>query len=259
MGRFTGKVALITGAARGIGRGIALRLAREGASVLVNDFGNMDLAEETAAAITAIGAAPDGVGQRGIAYKCDVSDHDAMERMFEETLRLFGRLDVAVANAAYSRRGTILEMKWEDVKRAVEVIQYGTYNVCQFAAQRMVKQGQGGKILVISSLQGENAYAGSTPYNMAKAGIIHLVQTMSIELAQYHINVNVINPGWIDTPGERNHFSEEQIQNGAADMPWGRLGTPEDIAAAAAYLCSDEADYVTGATLRVDGALKFKR
>ena len=259
MARFSGKVALVTGAARGIGRAIALRLAREGASVLVNDYANMDLAEQTAAEITALGAGPGGEGQAGLAYRCDVSDRPAMEAMFEAAVARFGRIDIAVANAAYSRRGTVLEMKFEDLKRTVEVIAYGTYTVGQLAARQMVKQGGGGKILVISSIQGENPYPNSTPYNLAKAGIIHLVSTMSIELAPHHINVNVINPGWIDTPGERNHFSEQEIRDGAADMPWGRLGTPDDIAAAAAFLCSDEADYITGASLRVDGALKHKR
>ncbi|MBX7213110.1 MAG: SDR family oxidoreductase [Thermoflexales bacterium] len=259
MARFSGKVALVTGAARGIGRGIAMRLAREGASVLVNDFANMDLAEQTASEISQLGSGPGGEGQRGLAYRCDVSDRAAMEAMFATAIQHFGHLDIAVANAAYSRRGTITELRWEDVRRTVEVIAFGTYTVCQLAAQRMVAQGGGGKILVISSLQGENAYPESTPYNLAKAGIIHLVSTMSIELARHHINVNVINPGWIDTPGERNHFTDEEIRNGGAQMPWGRLGTPEDIAAAAAFLCSDEADYISGAALRVDGALKHKK
>lgn len=259
MARFSGKVALITGAARGIGRGIALRMAREGASVLVNDYANMDLAEQTASEITALGKAPGGEGQSGLAYNCDVTDRAGMEAMYAAAVARFGRIDIAVANAGYSRRGSIVDLAWEDVKRTVDVVAMGTYTVCQLAAQQMVKQGGGGKILVISSIQGENPYPFSTPYNLAKAGIIHLVSTMSIELASRHINVNVINPGWIDTPGERRHFTEQQIRDGAADMPWGRLGTPDDIAAAAAFLCSDEADYISGASLRVDGALKHKR
>ena len=152
MGRFSGKVALVTGAARGIGRGIAMRFAREGASVLVNDFANMDLAEQTAAEITALGAGPGGEGQTGFAYRCDVSDRPAMEAMFEAAVARFGRIDIAVANAAYSRRNTLLDMKFEDLKRTVEVIAFGTYTVGQLAAQQMVKQGGGGKILVISSI-----------------------------------------------------------------------------------------------------------
>lgn len=254
MKRLEGKVALVTGAGRGIGRGIAMRFAREGASVLVNDFHNMELARRTAADIEALGE-----GQRAAAWECDVSDRNAVERMVAEAVRIFDKLDIAVANAAFSKRSAFLDVRWEDAMRTAEVGQFGVFHTCQFAARQMVKQGSGGKIIIISSLQGESPYPNSTPYNMAKAAVIHLAQSMAVELAPHHINVNAINPGWIDTPGERGHFTEQQIRDGAGDMPWGRLGTPDDIGAAAAFLASADADYVTGIALRVDGGLKFKQ
>ena len=112
-----------------------------------------------------------------------------------------------------------------------------------------------GKIVVISSVHEEMAFALSSAYNMAKAAVSHLARTMAIELAPQRVNVNVVNPGWIDTLGERKYFSEEQLREGGKRIPWGRIGIPEDIGKAVAYLASDDADYVTGSVLRVDGGL----
>jgi glucose 1-dehydrogenase len=117
----------------------------------------------------------------------------------------------------------------------------------------MVRQGDGGKIVIIGSVHYDMAPANSAAYNMAKAAVNHLARTLSVELAPHRINVNVINPGWIDTPGERNFASEAELQRSGRRIPWGRLGKPEDIAKAVAFLCSDDAEYITGATLRVDG------
>jgi glucose 1-dehydrogenase len=141
--------------------------------------------------------------------------------------------------------------------RTIEVSQFGVFHTCQFAAQQMVRQEQRGrskgKIIVISSIHAELAVPTSGAYNMAKAAINHLVSTMAAELFDQHINVNTINPGWIDTPGERNFATEEEIREGANRLPWKRLGTIEDIGQAVVYLASDAADYVTGTMLRVDG------
>ncbi len=139
----------------------------------------------------------------------------------------------------------------------IEVSQFGVFHTCQFAARQMIKQEQqgrsAGKIVIISSIHAELPVPTSAPYNMAKAAINHFGETLAAELTPYHINVNIINPGWIDTPGERRLATEEEIQAGAKRLPWKRLGTSEDIGKAVAYLTSDDADYVTGATLRVDG------
>ena len=246
--RFTGQVAIVTGAARGIGRAIALRLAREGASVVVNDLPGTDDAAETAAEITALGG-----GRRGIAIAADVADRAAMERLFDAAWQEFGRLDVAVANAASSLRKPVVDCTVEEVRRVIEVTQLGTFHTCQLAARRMLAEGRGGRIVLIGSVHAQRPYARAAAYNMSKAAIAHLAATMAVELAGDRIAVNVIDPGWIDTPGERKLFTEEQIQADGPRLPWGRIGTPDDVAAAAAFLASAEADYVTGAVLRVDG------
>lgn len=246
-----GRVALVTGASRGIGRGIAEALAAAGADVVVNYRSHADEAAAVAATVEAHGG-------RALVWQADVADRAAQARMFEAALAEFGRLDIAVANAAFSIREPVVEAKWENVLRTLEVTQFGVFHTCQFAAQQMVKQQpQGrrsaGKIIVISSIHQELGFANSAAYNMAKAAVNHLVRTMARELVANRINVNVINPGWIDTPGERVFATEEEIREGAKQMPWKRLGTIEDIGQAALYLASDAADYVTGSTLRVDG------
>ena len=250
MGQFQGKVAIVTGASRGIGRGCALALAEQGADVVVNYRSHPEEAQEVAAQI-------ESMGQRALIWQADVGKREAVEEMFAGAVAHFGRIDIAVANAAMSIREPVLTAKWENVLRTLEVSQFGVFHTCQLAAQQMVRQEQrgrsAGKIIVISSIHAELAFPNSSAYNMAKAAINHLVSTMSAELTDYHINVNVINPGWIDTPGERNFATEEEIQQGAKRLPWKRLGTLEDIGQAVVYLASDAADYVTGTMLRVDG------
>jgi glucose 1-dehydrogenase len=243
-------VALVTGASRGIGRGIALRLAAEGADVVVNYRSHPEEAEEVAGQIAEY-------GRRALICRADVADRQAVEQMFARARAELGRLDIAVANAALSNRETVVEAKWENVQRTIEVSQFGVFHTCQFSAQQMVRQGTGGKIIIISSIHAEIAVPGSAAYNMSKAAINHLCGTMAAELASHHINVNVINPGWIDTPGERKFANDEQLREGAKRIPWKRLGTPEDIAGVVAFLASDDADYVTGAMLRVDGGFKL--
>ncbi len=249
-GRFKGKIALITGGSQGIGRGIAVSLAEEGASIIINYRSNLKEAEETAAMIEAM-------GQEYLICQADVSDREAVRAMFDQSVEKFGRLDVVVANAAYSQRELVVDAKWENVLKTIEVSQFGVFHTCQFAAQQMIKQEIlskcRGKIIIISSILAELAPPANGAYNMAKAAINHLGETMAAELAESYINVNMINPGWIDTPGERKYTSDEEILAGAKNIPWKRLGTTEDMGKAVAYLASDDADYVTGATLRVDG------
>jgi len=250
MKRFDGKVVLVTGASLGIGRGIALCLAEEGANVMVNYRSHRDEAE---AVVTAI----EEMGGQALSWQADVSDRDAVEAMIKEVVQHFGRLDVVVANAAHSTREPILEAKWENIQSTVNVTQFGVFHTCQLAAQQMAKQSLNGrsrgKIVIISSIHEEMGFPLSSGYNMSKAAINHLARTMAAELAQLRINVNVVNPGWIDTPGERQYFSEEEIQAAGKRIPWGRIGVPDDIGKAVAYLASDDADYATGSVLRVDG------
>ena len=241
---------MITGASRGIGRGIALCLAAEGADVVVNYRTHPDEAREVVKEIS-------DMGRRALAVQADVAQHEAVAAMISTTVEAFGRLDIAVANAAMSIREPVLEADWENVQRVSQVSQFGVFHTCQLAARQMVAQAEsgagGGKIVIISSILEEMPAPNSAAYSMAKAAINHLGRTMAVELAPFHINVNMVNPGWIDTPGERRFASEEQLREGGKRIPWGRLGTPEDIGKAVAFLVSDDADYITGATLRVDG------
>ncbi len=246
MTRFAGKVALVTGAGRGIGRGIALRLAQEGADLVINDRAQSEDAQDVAAAITAL-------GRRVLVVAADVGERSAVEQLFAQAIAHFGRLDLIVANAGLSYRQPFIEQAWADALRTMEVCQFGVAHTCQLAAQQLVRQGDGGKIVIIGSVHYDMAPANSAAYNMAKAAVNHLARTLAVELAPHRINVNVVNPGWIDTPGERNFASEAEMQRSGRRIPWGRLGKPDDIAKAVAFLCSDDAEYITGAALRVDG------
>lgn len=256
MQRLTGKIALVTGAARGIGQGIALCLAEEGADVLVNDlpaasFAGQPDANDTVQQI-------ERLGRRALAHAADVSDRAQVAAMFAAAAQQFGRIDIVVANAAMSIREPTLSAEWNHVQRTIEVAQFGVYHTCQAAARQMVAQGGGGKIIIIGSVLADMPMPHSAPYNMAKAAINHLARTLAIELAEHRINVNVINPGFIDTPGERAFASETQIAELGASLPWGRAGTPHDIGRAVAFLASDDADYITGSALVVDGGFRLR-
>jgi glucose 1-dehydrogenase len=168
-------------------------------------------------------------------------------------------VDIVVANAALSIRGAFLELSVEDVARTWDVSLWGVFHACQAGARAMVPRGRGGKIVVISSVMSFMPFAHSVPYNTAKAGINHMAYTIATELAPYRINVNVIEPGWTDTPGERRFTDDETLYAAGRQLPWGRLGTIEDVGEACAFLCSDAADYITGANLRVDGGFWLPR
>ncbi len=240
------KVAVITGASRGIGRACALALAAEGANVTVNFRSHGDEAEEVARQIR-------NMGRQALVVQADVGKREEVQRLVESTVATFGRLDLVIANAYATKQLPVIELEWPDVQRTTDVTLFGVWHVCQFGAQQMVKQGDGGKILIIGSVHAHIPVPNCAPYNMSKAAVNHFARTLAAELAPYRINVNVINPGWIDTPGERTLATEEEIQEGAKKIPWGRLGRPDEIAQAAVFLLSDAADYITGSALLVDG------
>jgi glucose 1-dehydrogenase len=227
-----------------------LALAADGANVVINDVGHMEEA-------TAVAAEIEAMGQEALVWLADVSDRTAVAEMVAATVNHFGRLDIAVANAAVSVRQLVVEAEWSDVLRTIEVAQFGVFHTCQMAVQQMAKQELNGrsrgKIVMIGSVHQELAVPRSAAYNMSKAAINHLARTMAAELAGQRINVNVVNPGWIETPGELVYYTPEAIAQAGKRIPWGRIGQPEDIAQAVAFLASDAADYVTGAALRVDG------
>ena len=247
----TGKIALITGAGRGIGKGCALQLARNGADLVINDRpGSSDL-EATANEIRSL-------GRSCHAIEGDLFSRPGCERLVQAALESVARIDILISNPAYSRRGTFLEYAPEEFERTINGTLTSGFHMSQLLARHMVSRGGGGKIVFISSVQAEMPISLCAPYGAAKAGLNHMMRSIAVELAPHRINVNAIEPGWIDTPGERIAFSEETIATEGQLLPWGRLGLPEDIGNAAAFLVSDEADYITATVLPVDGCFRFK-
>jgi glucose 1-dehydrogenase len=175
--------------------------------------------------------------------------------MIEETVDQLGRIDIVVANAAVSVRKPFLELEEEEATRVFGVSFWGVFHVTQYGARQMVAQGEGGSIVVISSIHARLPVKNSLPYNTAKAAINHMSRTMANELTQHRIRVNVVEPGLTDTPGERRYTTEEELAARGKGLPLGRIGTIEDIGSGVAYLVSDEASYVTGAILIIDGGL----
>lgn len=244
----TGKTALITGASRGIGRGCAEALARSGADVAINFRSHPEEAEEVAEVVR-------GFGRKAVLLQADVSDCQAVEEMVAETVRQLGRLDCFVSNAAYSDRQRMLDADLEGFRRTIDVTMWGAFYGVRASAAQMVEQGDGGSIVVVSSPHANMAIPTSMAYNMSKAAIDHMARTAAIELAASRVRVNIVHPGWIDTPGERKFFTEEQLAQGATKLPWGRLGQPDEIGRAICFLCSEAADYMTGGTLTIDGGV----
>ena len=245
------KVALITGSSRGIGRGCALEMARQGANIIVNYHSHPEDAEEVAGQVR-------NLGQEVLVCGADVSQRPAVDRMVEEAIGRFGHLDILVCNSYYSRREPFLELSIEGMQRTLDVSLWGVFHAAQAGARQMKAQGNGGSILFISSVLARIPKPTSLAYNTAKAGIEHMAATIAAELAADRIRVNVIEPGWTDTPGERQFATEEELQEEGQKLPWGRLGTSEEIGKAATFLCSDAADYITGAVLKVDGGYSLQ-
>jgi glucose 1-dehydrogenase len=249
--RHSGKLALVTGAGRGIGKGCALELARDGADLVINDRpGSSDLAQ-TASAIRAL-------GQSCTTIEADVFSRTGCEELVSKALNAAGRFDILISNPAYNKRSDFLDYDPEDFERVIQGVLVSGFHVSQLVARHMVERGGRGKILFISSVHAPVPYANNCAYNAGKAGLNHLCRTIAVELARHRINVNAIEPGWIDTPGERAVFGDNVILAEGAKLPWGRIGTIEDIGRAASFLCSDEADYITGTILRVDGLIVYK-
>ncbi len=247
----SGKIALVTGAGRGIGRGCALELARAGADVLLNDRpGSPDL-ESTAGEIR-------DLGRQCTPIEADVFSRDGCERLVAAALEAVGRIDILVSNPAYSERADFLDYDPEVFDKTLQGTLGGGFHMGQLVARHMAERGSGGKIVFISSVHGEMPLPRAVAYNAAKAGLNHLARTMAVELMPHWINVNVIAPGWIDTPGEHEQYPAEIMSEGGKELPWGRLGQADEIGQAAAFLCSDSADYITGVVLPVDGGFRFR-
>jgi glucose 1-dehydrogenase len=214
----------------------------------VNYLSHPDDAEAVAERVRAL-------GRRAVTCRADISDRGQVETMIRGVVAEFGHLDILVSNAYQSIRESFLDTSEVGMRTTFATTYFGAFYCCQTSARQMVAQGTGGSIIVISSVQAEHPFPMSMAYNSCKAGLIAMAQTAAVELAPHRIRVNVINPGWIDTPGERRYYAEDTLRRAGQGIPWGRLGEPIDIGRCAAYLASDDADYVTGAVFRVDGGI----
>ena len=247
--KLKGRSYLITGASKGIGRGCALEMAKEGANIAINYRSGQSDAEEVAAEVRKLGG-------KALLLQADVSNQSEVEEMVKKTVQEFGRIDGYVSNAAYSDRELMVKADMDGFRRTIDVSMWGAFYGTRAASQAMIPQG-GGVILIVSSPHAVIPIPTAMAYNMAKAAIDHMARTAAIELAKHRIRVNVIHPGWIDTPGERKFFSEDQLASGAANIPWKRMGKPEELGKLAAFMASADADYMTGSTVLMDGGISL--
>lgn len=241
-----GKVALVTGASRGIGKAIAFKLAREGAKVIINYNGSKEKAEAVKSEIEAAG------GQAEV-YQCDVSDYTACETFIQTVIKEEGSLDILVNNAGITKDGLLMKMSEEDFDKVLDTNLKGAFNTIRFASRQMLRQ-KGGRIINMSSVVGVSGNAGQANYAASKAGVIGLTKAAARELASRGITVNAIAPGFIETD-MTDVLSDKVKEASEAQIPLGHFGKPEDVAAAAAFLASEEAGYITGQVLHVDGGM----
>ncbi len=246
--RLKNKVAIVTGASSGIGKGIALEFAKEGAKIIIADIFQRDQAggKETIALIRELGG-------EAIFVKTDVRQKTDVEQMVKMAVETFGQLDILVNNAGIIRFGPFWEHTEEQFDAVIDTNMKGVFLCSQIAAKEMIKRGQGGKIISLASVESEIAWADHAPYAASKGGVAMMTKAMALELAPYRINVNAIGPGVIKTPVSVRRITGAALAETLAKIPWGRLGTPEDVAHVAVFLASDESDYMTGSIVYVDG------
>lgn len=243
--KLAGKVALVTGGAQGIGKAVALLLARNGADIVVSDI-NLEKAEETAKEVQAL-------GRKALATKVDVATFGDVEKMVEAILTQFGKVDILVNNAGIARDKLILRMTEEDWDAVLNINLKGTFNCTKAVVRHMSKQ-KSGKIVNIASVVGEMGNAGQGNYAASKAGVIGFTKTIAREFAQRGINVNAIAPGYIETP-MTDALPDKVKEELKRLIPMDRLGKPEDVAEAVLFLVSESANYITGQVLNVNGGI----
>ena len=242
----TGKNALVTGAGRGIGKAIALELAAKGAFVIVNYNGSKEAAEQTVAEIKAAGGG-------AIAYQCSVSGYEACGAMITALIKEYAHIDILVNNAGITRDGLLMKMSEEDFDAVINTNLKGCFNTIRHMSRYFLKQ-RAGKIINISSVSGILGNAGQANYSASKAGVIGLTKAVARELASRGINVNAVAPGFVETD-MTDALSDSVKENLKSQIPLGKIGHPQDIAKAVAFLASPDANYITGQVLSVDGGM----
>ena len=242
----TGKTAIVTGGSRGIGRAVSLLLAREGANVAIVYAGNTAAAEETKQQAEALGAA-------AAVFQCDVADEQAVADMVKAVKTQFGSVDILVNNAGITRDGLLMRMKEADWQAVLDTNLTGVYHCTKAVSKLMMKQRQGA-VINLSSVVGETGNAGQANYAAAKAGIIGFTKAVAKELASRNIRVNAVAPGYVETDmtaGLPDSAKEDMLRS----IPLGRPATADDVAQAVLFLASDQAKYITGQVLNVDGGM----
>lgn len=242
----TGKVALVTGGSRGIGRAIALTLAQHGADVAINYAGNTAAAEEVKTAI-------EGMGRKALLVQGSVADTDGVQAIVNQVVKELGRLDILINNAGITRDGLLMRMKEADWDAVLETNLKGVYN-CSKAVMRTMMKQKSGRIVNMASVVGEMGNAGQANYAAAKAGVIGFTKSLAKEVASRSITVNAVAPGFIATD-MTSVLTDEQKAEMARTIPLGRAGQPQDVANAVLFLVSEEAAYITGQVLNVDGGM----
>ena len=241
-----GKIALVTGGSRGIGRAVAIELAKEGAAVAINYAGNKAAAEEVQSIITQMGG-------KAMIIQADVSDEKSAMQMVEEVIAQLGGIDILVNNAGITRDGLFIRMKEEDWNAVINTNLTGIFNCTKVAAKYMMKK-RSGRIINMSSVSGIMGNAGQTNYAAAKAGVIGFTKSLAREMASRGITVNAVAPGFIATDMTAA-MPEKAQEHVLASIPLGKMGKPEDIANAVLFLASDKASYITGQVIHVDGGM----
>lgn len=249
--RLKDKTAIITGSSQGIGRGIAERFALEGANVVINYIGNMEMANEVQANVEAAGA-------KAICVQGDISKVADIENLFDEAIKAFGQVDILVNNAGVERHAPFWEVTEKDYDFVMNVNTKGTFFCSQVMSKHLIETKRRGKIVNISSVHEDLPFPNFTAYCVSKGGVKMLTRNLGVELGQFGINVNNIAPGAIETPINKNLLNNPMKLNYLlGQIPLKRLGQPEDVANLAVFLASNEADYVTGSTFFVDGGLTW--
>jgi 3-oxoacyl-[acyl-carrier protein] reductase len=248
VGKFEGKVAIVTGGSRGIGRATVVRLAAEGAHVVFTYKSNQEAAAETEALVKAAGGT-------SLAVCADVSDPEAAERIVKDTVAAHGRIDILISNAGIVHNDLMMRMSLAHWREVIDTNLSGAYFMAQAVTRPMLKAKRG-RIIFITSVVGQAGNAAQTNYAASKAGLIGLTMAAARELGSRNITVNAVAPGAIDT--DMNAPYRAEIEAAVSQAPLGRIGTPEDVAGAVSFLASDDASYITGQVLAVDGGLVMR-